>query len=290
MNKKGFVLNLLWFIIIVVILFLLIVGSKTSSLAIQSPASFMFTQEIKDKELTENLRIGDLILASEEPVFVCDKTNDVSAPEPRSNCWRETFSFNGRETQVNDGETIRLNDYITAVYHVAAKWDAADGRIENWRNTFEIKFTNKDFLTASFDDAISMAELGQPKNIRLNIKNDLTNINGGVYLQAESKKLFGQKTEIKEINLIKGTKTYEFPLDTEKLGAIKIKATPFIKIKSNDVEYTLVDDKTEEKTYFVVPKIANAQPLKEEPSSISGGVLDGIFNFIKRLFSGDVFV
>ena len=191
--------------------------------------------------------IGDLIFTATPPEFSCqfpDEVDFVSAPNPKSECWQTTISFNGKQFKLKDTEKTTIYPNIDVQYFSGGKAskNPSDTKPEDWSNTFIFTIDNTNAMGLNVEDS-SFVLKDTEKKIKLNLINNLPkgDVKIKVVQQIKTTNQYLPENIIEQI-ANKGNNEIYVDMDTHNSGINQIPIQVFYKIKA-DNEILIPSDK-----------------------------------------------
>lgn len=205
--------------------------------------SFIFSQNTN----RQSFDIGDLTFTASQPQFLCEIPTDtdfISAPKPRSECWKTTINYAQNKFDLKDTESTFIeSDLIKVQYFAGGK--LTNGKYaypEDWNNYFIFTIDSSEALKLNVEDS-SYVILNSNKEIKLNIFNNLPNGIGVIKIRQKIKAINQFLPDYsQEIKLNKVSNVITFKLNTANLGINQLEVQVFYKIKA-DSEVLIPSDK-----------------------------------------------
>lgn len=227
-------------------------------------------------------KIGDTVLTSGKPEFVCQSENSESAPNPQESCWLIPISYQGQDYKVQWGKEQQLNSYVKTTPYTNARFK--DGSVESiFTNTLKISLLNKEFLDVNPVKSPYFVIKDQPFIVNLTIDNKLANFeDAGVKIDVNNILLNKKTTQLSQFPIKLGDNNYAFSEDSSQFGKFEYKITPFVKIGGKYI----FDDQELTYNFEVVDEIPKEGEVTLIEKSAKRALLQRIWEYIKNLFKG----
>jgi len=221
--------------------------------------------------------IGDIDIESSPAVFKCPLYNKVRTPYDSygnyaPECWEIPITIDGEEYIIPYGKNITVklgNTYVDinaisdtsirkdGTYHVDVVCYKLGGKTHcyeapRFKNTFTFYF-KKDYLNANLKD--SQLDIKNPF-IEVDIENDLTPGQGGIYLHQTKASLQSVESfDFVDLYLNFGKNTYKVDIENPYLGDFSLDVIPYLYAKCGPKKYRLFGSTISNNDYRVLPTL-----------------------------------
>lgn len=260
-----------------------------------------FIQIGKNQKFFENnLIIGDKDIKSTKPSYSCDTSQNYNSPNPKSDCWKSSVSYAGKNIEMLNDGVINLDDCFPQLKLVTnAHYDSDMGEVDS--------FTNNIIIDINFD-CISSNPIAKTdyyvikdskKQLCFNLNNRIANFDqsqSGFSIIKTTDLVTTQNALMMEKAINIGDNKACFDVDTSMYGEVTYQILPYFKL-GNDIffdderiiyNYNIVDKVPEESVKIVVQeKIVNAEKVVES-EELSGKELSSEKSYVMYYIIGSI--
>ena len=289
-TKKGFLNYLI--VLIIIVIAILVIGANTDKLSAfgDDRIEFTYTHQHDSNPLV----IGDKQFSPSELTYSCGPTGDtiVRYPEPQPECWGSDVSYDAGSYPFTAGQTILLNQYLSATLKPQGKVyynDELHGEYKDeshWKSVYDFTL-DPDILASEIESSRYYVKLNSNTDVLVMIHSRLAGFDkehAGIWSRTKHGLLErGESWQTNMMQINQGSNKYLIELDTSELGKATLEIQPFVVIDA-DRKITIRQKKPIKLNYEVVMQEPDPSPQIPDGRIDDRSNTEKFFAFFADLF------